>query len=183
MNRKRKTHSIKAIPTSFNGVEYKSRLEARFAEFLYISGVDFMYETPFPSGSQRYVPDFYLPFFRLYIEVKPKEFIQELDIFTKDIRASRSAWICVDSSLRGQWNILLMNQSFLGSASSDVRVFTKTIEFTGNCLRLNTEYLELSPWPHRPPPAPEAKQSELSPTEMQGARSHFARMMELLGRK
>lgn len=45
---------IKAIPTTLHGIEYKSRLEARWALFLTISGIPFAYE---PNGADTF-PDF-----------------------------------------------------------------------------------------------------------------------------
>lgn len=46
--------TIEAIPTILNGIEYKSRLEARWALFLTLSGLPFAYE---PRGPD-VLPDF-----------------------------------------------------------------------------------------------------------------------------
>jgi hypothetical protein len=53
---------MQAIPTTYNGVRYRSRTEARWAVFLDSLGVDFAYE---PEGydidNRRYLVDFWVP--------------------------------------------------------------------------------------------------------------------------
>jgi hypothetical protein len=48
----------KAIPTVYNGVQYRSMLEARWAAFFELAGVDAQYE---PEALPGYIPDFYIP--------------------------------------------------------------------------------------------------------------------------
>ena len=63
---------MEAIKTKFNGVEYRSKLEARWAVFFYHYGLRFEYEpTTFRLKSGLYCPDFYLPDLACYAEVKP----------------------------------------------------------------------------------------------------------------
>lgn len=63
---------IKAIETSYNGLLFRSRLEARWAVFFDSAGVKYEYEPDaFMLGGIGYVPDFYLPEYELYVEVKP----------------------------------------------------------------------------------------------------------------
>lgn len=69
---------IKAIETVYNGYRFRSRLEARWAVFFDAAGIKYEYE---PDGfefynyetntTDRYLPDFYLPQFDCYAEVKP----------------------------------------------------------------------------------------------------------------
>lgn len=68
---------IKAIETYYNGYRFRSRLEARWAVFFDNVGIRYWYE---PEGFEikiaddtviRYLPDFYLPDFGIYCEVKP----------------------------------------------------------------------------------------------------------------
>jgi hypothetical protein len=60
---------IKAIPTDFAGVEFRSRLEARWASFMSMIGWDWVYE---PFDGDGYIPDFLVQGARpLLIEVKP----------------------------------------------------------------------------------------------------------------
>lgn len=66
---------IKAIETVYRGYRFRSRLEARWAVFFDTLHIDFDYE---PEGydlaeAGYYLPDFYLPDLRLWVEVKPHE--------------------------------------------------------------------------------------------------------------
>ena len=63
---------IQTIPTTYNGIKYRSRLEARWAVFFDEIGVKYYYEHEdflFKSG-KRYLPDFYLPEIDAFCEVK-----------------------------------------------------------------------------------------------------------------
>lgn len=64
---------IKAIDTYYNGNYFRSRLEARWAVFFEAAGIKYQYESEgFDLGDgDRYLPDFYLPEFDHYLEVKP----------------------------------------------------------------------------------------------------------------
>ena len=63
---------MKAIETEYNGYRFRSRLEARWAVFFDKMGIRYEYE---PEGlvlsdGTYYLPDFYLPDFHCYFEVK-----------------------------------------------------------------------------------------------------------------
>ena len=65
--------TIKAIETEYNGYKFRSRLEARWAVFFDAAGIEYEYE---PEGFElsdgtKYLPDFYLPWFKCYVEIKP----------------------------------------------------------------------------------------------------------------
>ena len=65
---------IRAIETYYKGYRFRSRLEARWAVFFDLVGIEFEYE---PEGlilrdGTKYLPDFYLPQFYCYFEVKRK---------------------------------------------------------------------------------------------------------------
>lgn len=63
---------IKAIETRYKGYRFRSRLEARWAVFFDALGVPWEYEKEgyeLPSG--RYLPDFWLPRERVWLEIKP----------------------------------------------------------------------------------------------------------------
>lgn len=66
---------IKAIETFYNGCHFRSRLEARWAVFFDTLEIRWEYEPEgFEiDGGHRYLPDFYLPKFDLWIEIKPGE--------------------------------------------------------------------------------------------------------------
>ena len=64
--------NIKPIETEYNGYRFRSRLEARWAVVFDAAGIRYVYE---PEGFEmedgtRYLPDFYLPDFGVYVEVK-----------------------------------------------------------------------------------------------------------------
>lgn len=64
---------IRAIETHYKGYRFRSRLEARWAVFFDAARIEYEYE---PEGFElydgtKYLPDFYLPEFDLYVEIKP----------------------------------------------------------------------------------------------------------------
>jgi hypothetical protein len=61
-----------AIETRYAGCRFRSRLEARWAVFFDHLGIAWEYEPEgYEVASGRYLPDFYLPEFQKWIEVKP----------------------------------------------------------------------------------------------------------------
>jgi hypothetical protein len=64
---------MKVIPTIYNGIEYRSRTEARWAVFMDAAECPFLYEPEgFDLGEHGfYIPDFYLPLCDLFVEIKP----------------------------------------------------------------------------------------------------------------
>lgn len=64
---------IKPIQTLYNGILFRSRLEARWAMYFDRLGVEWIYEHEgFDLGDGLYyLPDFYFPHFDCYAEVKP----------------------------------------------------------------------------------------------------------------
>ena len=64
--------SIKPIETVYNGYRFRSRLEARWAVFMDILGIEYRYEPEgFDLGNGLwYLPDFYLPRTNAWVEVK-----------------------------------------------------------------------------------------------------------------
>ena len=103
--------SIAALPSRFNGILFRSRLEARWAVFFDALGIQWLYEHEGFSLPERvvddtmgrtrivparaYLPDFYLPDLECWVEIKPP-------------LASDATWAAqevVDSldSLPGRW--------------------------------------------------------------------------------
>lgn len=61
----------KAINTHYNGFFFRSRCEARWAVFFDKLGIEYVYEPEgFELKSGRYLPDFYLPKWRCWVEIK-----------------------------------------------------------------------------------------------------------------
>jgi hypothetical protein len=72
---------IKAIQTQYKGCNFRSRLEARWAVFFDALGIKWEYE---PEGFEfqnglRYLPDFWLPEYKLWVEVKPQGKMSDTD--------------------------------------------------------------------------------------------------------
>ena len=65
---------LKAIETEYNGYKFRSRLEAKWAVFFDAMNISYEYEPEgfVLSNGAKYLPDFYLPLFKMYVEVKPE---------------------------------------------------------------------------------------------------------------
>lgn len=64
---------IKAIPAAFNGITYRSRLEARWAVFFDCIGLQALYEWEgYQTPHGWYLPDFYFPTIESWFEIKPE---------------------------------------------------------------------------------------------------------------
>jgi hypothetical protein len=62
---------IEAIPTKYKGTQFRSRLEARWSIFFDELGIRWDYEPKsFNLGGLWYLPDFWLPEFKSWIEIK-----------------------------------------------------------------------------------------------------------------
>jgi hypothetical protein len=66
-------NTIRPIETVYNGYRFRSRLEARWAVFFNTLNVRYEYESEgFELGDGiRYLPDFWLPDHRCWVEIKP----------------------------------------------------------------------------------------------------------------
>lgn len=65
---------IKSIDTFYNGDYFRSRLEARWAAFFTILRIKYKYEPEgYVTTEGCYLPDFWLPQFNCFAEVKPIE--------------------------------------------------------------------------------------------------------------
>ncbi len=66
--------TIAAIPTTYAGVEFRSRLEARWAVFFDALGLRWEYEPEgYELASGKYLPDFWLPSLNIFAEIKPED--------------------------------------------------------------------------------------------------------------
>lgn len=63
---------FKAKDTEYGGILYRSKLEARWAQFFDSTKIRHKYELiKIDLGIDKYTPDFWLPEFRLWVEIKP----------------------------------------------------------------------------------------------------------------
>jgi len=78
--------TIKALPTKYNGVWFRSRLEARWAVYFNYFGIEWEYEFQgfkLPSGC--YLPDFWLPQVNLWAEVKPSKLTKSEELKVEEL--------------------------------------------------------------------------------------------------
>lgn len=62
---------LKPIETVYNGYRFRSRLEARWAVFFDTLGIRYEYEKEgYDLGGEWYLPDFWLPDFKCWVEIK-----------------------------------------------------------------------------------------------------------------
>ena len=87
---------FKAIPTKYNGLQFRSRLEAQWAAFFDLLGWNWEYE---PYDLDGYIPDFVLIFKHdnILVEVKPDTKIDDLKKYEKKI---------IDSGYTGKYLIV-----------------------------------------------------------------------------
>lgn len=78
--------NIKPIETEYNGYRFRSRLEARWAVFFNVMGIRYLYENEgykigmfYGEHNDAYLPDFYLPDFDVYAEIKGSDEQLEAD--------------------------------------------------------------------------------------------------------
>jgi hypothetical protein len=62
---------IKAIRTAYHGVDFRSRLEAKYAQFFDAHDIKWLYEVEgYDLDGEYYIPDFWLPEIKTFFEVK-----------------------------------------------------------------------------------------------------------------
>lgn len=95
---------VKAIKTTYDGINFRSRLEAKWAAFFQMLGWPFEYE---PFDLDGYIPDFVLKFHKpLLVEVKPEIVFGKLGQYVEKI--IRSGWegeaLIVGATLWDPWS-------------------------------------------------------------------------------
>ena len=64
--------ALRAIETEYRGYQFRSRTEARYAVLVDAAGIVWQYEAEgFDLNGARYLPDFFLPELKTFVEVKP----------------------------------------------------------------------------------------------------------------
>lgn len=101
---------IKAIETTYNGVRFRSRLEARYAMLFDAFNLDWRYEHEgFDLKSGYYVPDFWLPDLKTWVEIKPP--------INREYEREEQRWIevttaCRDLAVESGYRVLLFANDF-----------------------------------------------------------------------
>lgn len=103
-------------PTVFNGIEYRSATEARWAVFFNCLGVDFQYEPKAFSLSTGvgYLPDFYVEDFNAFFEVKPSDdkIVTEEAFKARQLSLDHpgmNVWLAIGAPSAATRNILVLN--------------------------------------------------------------------------
>lgn len=89
---------IKPIETVYNGYRFRSRLEARWAVFFDEAEIPYEYEPEgFDVDGIWYLPDFFLPWFNCYVEIKPnrQEEIEKAKKIAKKFATEKAILLCV----------------------------------------------------------------------------------------
>lgn len=118
--------NYKSIPTIYNGIQYRSRLEARWAFFFNYLNIEYYYEYEgFQLPSGWYVPDFFLPkhgWFEIK-PLKPNEREWKLAVeLSKHLRDSANDYTC---SLNAKERVSIL----VGFPLNEVYDTTETIEY------------------------------------------------------
>lgn len=105
---------IAVLPSVYLGITFRSRTEARWAVLFQELGLEWNYEPEGHGLSGRgYLPDFYLPQLRLYVEVKPDETDgSERSVFAELIRETgKRGVIAYGPPSPGRRNLLYFPQN------------------------------------------------------------------------
>lgn len=108
---------VEAIGTEYGGTTYRSRTEARWAIFFEALGVEAEYEAhPIRlSTGAGYLPDFYIPAFRAWFEVKARNdaIVTEEASKARQLAADRQGervWLAIGPPSSDEPNILTLDQ-------------------------------------------------------------------------
>jgi len=89
---------LKSRQTVYNGYNFRSRTEARWAVFFDTLNIKYLYEyEDFVVGSRRYLPDFLLPEIGAYVEVKPGPLMFDLKAIYSVAEQTRQEFLILDS--------------------------------------------------------------------------------------
>lgn len=111
------SNGTKAIETRFDGYLFRSRLEARWAVFFKEAGIEYQYEPEgfeFEDGT-KYLPDFWIPQWETWCEVKPGKFGRlprvylagKMDNWRASVTSVRcnNPYVCFDGHYDNQFNV------------------------------------------------------------------------------
>ena len=93
---------VTPIPTEYNGIVFRSRLESRWAKFFDIFYIPYEYESEgFKDGDKKYLPDFYLPTTWLrdfqqgvHLEIKPEGYDTLQDDYKWSVMLKKQFVVC-----------------------------------------------------------------------------------------
>jgi predicted AAA+ superfamily ATPase len=86
-----------ANPVEWNGMKFRSKLESLVARELLKLKIQFVHELEgFSDGETLYLPDFYLPQQDCLLEVKPREYLSEVESKRRLIERIGKQYVVVD---------------------------------------------------------------------------------------
>ncbi len=87
---------VKSISTAFNGITFRSRLEARWAMIFDALSMEYRYEYEgFDLNGTWYLPDFWIPSIKTWVEIKPTS------------ATAKEQWLCEALALQTQNRVIL----------------------------------------------------------------------------
>lgn len=108
---------IKAIPTNYNGIQFRSRLEAKWAVFFDLCGWQWQYE---PFDMPGWIPDFILRgHYNVLIEVKPYSGAN-LNTWRNAIEKAETAWKKCHKEVDADSLLLLGDGPFLNDGNGAI---------------------------------------------------------------
>jgi hypothetical protein len=102
---------MRSLEANYNGVLFRSRLEARWAIYFDALKIKWVYEPEcvILSNGQKYTPDFYLPDYDLYVEIKPDMecllddyHINRYELFPKNLMVFTNSYPCLETVYFGK---------------------------------------------------------------------------------
>lgn len=108
------TEGLKALPTVYHGITFRSRTEARWAVMFDKLGLAWEHEREgFDVDGRWYLPDFYLPQFPLWLEVKPHQTdgSERVHFEKMCLLSGRSGIIAYGPPSAGNRNILFVDRA------------------------------------------------------------------------
>ena len=136
--------AIKAIQTSYGGCLFRSRTEARWAVMFDALGIKWEYEKEgFELPSGRYLPDFWIPEWEAWVEVKGGEPTQEETDLANELSAATRCRVMIVCGIPQQGAEQIHSAYLLGlRLAEDDKGFVLASSLTQN-------YDCIMPLPHR----------------------------------
>lgn len=147
------TVTVKAVPTTYAGIEFRSRLEARTAMLLNQHQLDWHYEAEAfeLSDGTRYMPDFWLPKIGTYIEVKGQNVpgVEKAERFAADLTGENGRGFAADpdGQVDREWmhptHMVIIASLGTRFAADRARVASRTVATFGGAARVTLAMVKL----------------------------------------
>lgn len=115
---------MQVIETSYDGRRFRSRTEARWAVFFNALGWEYVYEKEgVVVGGKPYLPDFYLPVFDTYLEVKGDTPTEDEVQLCRDLHAASEKRVLLAIGAPGEKGLRWFGREFLNKDDTDEELF------------------------------------------------------------